>query len=437
MARFLLRSLLSTIVTMLLVSVALFFLLEAGGGDVTVRILGVFSTPEQRESLRLQLGLDQPAYVRYVNWFVGNDWRVQKMVGHPLEAIKNEQTREQEWWANVDGNLTRWQMDDGVLSALIRQPDGSTIQEPAGDVWTTVTDEETGSQKQVFWGVDKQNNAVKWVEGEGQEVYILTKAGMRKEGDGPRQYIPLTKGLLRGDAGLSLQTGRPVMVTLLSRIRNTMVLAGVAFLVVMPLALLLGIFAGVNEGKFLDRFISITSLGLTATPEFVTGVFLILIFGIWLKWFPAVSVFLSADAVFSTPIILVLPVLTLTAVELGYVIRMTRTSMVEVMQSTYIRTAIINGLPYRQVVFRHALRNALMAPITVIMLHVNWLIGGVVVVETIFGFPGLGKYIYDSAIFGDFNAIEAAAMVTVLIAVATRLIGDFAYTLLNPRIRYS
>ena len=147
--------------------------------------------------------------------------------------------------------------------------------------------------------------------------------------------------------------------------------------------------------------------------------------------------FLSADAVFSTPIILVLPVLTLTAVELGYVIRMTRTSMVEVMQSTYIRTAIINGLPYRQVVFRHALRNALMAPITVIMLHVNWLIGGVVVVETIFGFPGLGKYIYDSAIFGDFNAIEAAAMVTVLIAVATRLIGDFAYTLLNPRIRYS
>jgi peptide/nickel transport system permease protein len=111
--------------------------------------------------------------------------------------------------------------------------------------------------------------------------------------------------------------------------------------------------------------------------------------------------------------------------------------MVEVMRSTYIRTAIIKGLPYRRVVLKHALRNALMAPITVIMLHVNWLIGGVVVVETIFGFPGLGKYIYDSAIFGDFNAIEAAAMITVLIAVVTRLIGDFAYTLLNPRIRYS
>ena len=107
------------------------------------------------------------------------------------------------------------------------------------------------------------------------------------------------------------------------------------------------------------------------------------------------------------------------------------------MSSSYIRTAIIKGMPWRRVVFRHALRNALMAPITIIMLHVNWLVGGVVVVEVIFGFPGLGSYIYDAAIFGDFNAIEAAAMLTVVIAVATRLLGDLAYTFLNPRIRYS
>jgi peptide/nickel transport system permease protein len=94
-------------------------------------------------------------------------------------------------------------------------------------------------------------------------------------------------------------------------------------------------------------------------------------------------------------------------------------------------------MPRRRVVIRHAIRNALMAPITIIMLHVNWLIGGVVVVEVIFGFPGLGKYIYDAAIFGDFNAVEAAAMLTVAIAIVTRLIGDLAYTFLNPRIRYS
>jgi peptide/nickel transport system permease protein len=266
---------------------------------------------------------------------------------------------------------------------------------------------------------------------------MLTTAGMRKEGDGPQEYIPLRKGLVRGDPGMSLQYNRPVAVILLPRIHNTLVLAGVAFAVVMPLALLLGILAGINEGKPLDRFISITSLGATATPEFVTGIFLILIFGIWLRVLPAVALFTSDKAIFENPTLLALPVLTLTAVELGYVARMTRASMVEVMDSAYIRTAIVKGMPYWRVVTRHAIRNALMAPITVIMLHVNWLIGNVVVVEVVFGYPGLGKYIYDAAIFGDFNAIEAAAMVTVAIAIITRLIGDLAYTLLNPRVRYT
>jgi peptide/nickel transport system permease protein len=205
----------------------------------------------------------------------------------------------------------------------------------------------------------------------------------------------------------------------------------------MPLALFFGILAGINEGKPVDRFISVTGLAATATPEFVTGVFLILIFGIWLKWLPAIAVFLSDDALWQEPKLLVLPVLTLTAVELGYVARMTRASMVEVMGAPYIRTAILKGMPRWRVVTRHAVRNALMAPITIIMLHVNWLIGGLVVVEAIFGYPGLGKYIYDAAIFGDFYAVEAAAMLTVTIAVATRLIGDLAYTLLNPRIRYA
>jgi peptide/nickel transport system permease protein len=269
-------------------------------------------------------------------------------------------------------------------------------------------------------------------------VYVLTKAGLREEaGDGPVQYIPLREGMLRGDPGLSFQTGRSVGVTLLPRLRNTLVLAGVAFVFIMPLALFFGIMAGINEGKPLDRFISLTSLGATSTPEFVTGIFLIMIFGIWLQWVPAVAIFTTPDAIFENPQLLILPVLTLTAVELGYVARMTRASMVEVMDSPYIRTATIKGMPRRRIVFRHALRNALLAPITIIMLHVNWLIGGIVVVEVIFGYPGLGQYIYDAAIFGDFNAVEAAAMITVIIAVGTRLLGDLAYTFLNPRIRYS
>ncbi len=438
MARFLIRSVASTLVTMLLVSIAVFFLLEVGGGDVTVRILGIFVTPEQRASLRAQLGLDQPAWLRYIGWLLGNDWRAAPLVGHPLVTTRNPQTGEREWWADVEGQLTRWTMEEGQLLALRRQPDGSSTAHPV-DPWVTrqeATDDDQG--REIFWGVDTKNNAVKWVRGAGQAVYVLDQGGVSyEEQDGPQTYIPLRKGLLRGDPGTSLQTGRPVMVTLWPRLRNSATLAAVAFTFIMPLALFLGILAGVNEGKPLDRVISVLSMGATATPQFVTGIFLILILGIWLKVFPAVSVFLSSDAIFRDPKLLALPVLTLTAAELGYVARMTRASMVEVMNSPYIRTAILKGLPYRRVIWRHAVRNALMAPITVIMLHINWLIGGLVVVENIFGFPGLGTYIYDAAIFGDFNAVEAAAMLTVTIAVVTRLLGDLVYTFLNPRIRYT
>jgi peptide/nickel transport system permease protein len=432
MARFLIRSLLSAIVTMLIVSITLFFFLEVGSGDVTVKILGIESTPEQRASYRAQLGLNAPAWQRYLDWLAGSDWRAERQVGYPLVAVKNSQTGEAEWWANVDGVLTRWTMEDGQLLVLRRQEDGSSTEEPADVTWTPG---ENGGE--IFWGVDTKDNAVMWVRGSGDVVWVRTKAGFRKEGDGPREYIPLRKGLLRLDAGTSLQTGRPVAVTLLPRIRNTLVLAALAFLIVMPLALFFGILAGVNEGKLTDRIISITGLALTATPEYVTGIFLIIIFGIWLQAFPAVALFTSPNAIFENPKLLVLPVMTLTAVELGYVARMTRASMVEVMDAAYIRTAIIKGMPRRRVVMRHALRNALMAPITIIMLHVNWLIGGVVVVESIFGYPGLGSYIYKSAIFGDPNAVEAAAMLLVIIAVITRLLGDIAYMFLNPRIRYS
>ena len=432
MARFIIRSLVSTVITLFIVSIALFLLLEAGSGDITVKILGVFSTPEQRASYRNQLGLDDPVYLRYIDWLIGNEWRAERQVGLDLVTVEDPVTGEDTWWADVDGHLVRWSLEDGELMQMARQEDGSTVASPADVVWAV---DENGQES--FWGVDDKNNAVKWVRGEGAEVWVLTKAGMRKEGDGPQDYIPLRKGLLRGDAGKSLQYGRPVSLTLWPRVRNTLILAGVAFLVVMPLALVFGIIAGINEGRPIDRFISVTSLGATATPEFVTGIFLIMIFGIWLQWLPAVAIFTSADAILENPLLLALPVMTLTAVELGYVIRMTRASMVEVMGSPYIRTAILKGMPYWRVVIRHAVRNALMAPITIIMLHVNWLIGGVVVVEAIFGYPGLGKYIYDAAIFGDVNAVEAAAMVTVIIAVLTRIIGDLAYTFLNPRIRYA
>lgn len=432
MARFLFRSVISTFITMFLVSILLWLLLEVGTGDVTVKLLGVFSTPEQRASYRAQLGLDAPSWQRYLDWLVGSDFRAESLVGYPLVTFTNDITSEKVWWAENDGVPTQWHLEEGELIATQRLPDGTTTTTPANVTW--LVDENGG---EYFWGVDDNNNAVKWVRGQGAEVWVLTKAGLRKEGDGPQQYIPLRRGLLRGDAGMSLQTGRPVSATLFPRLRNSLVLAAVAFAIVMPLALFFGIVAGVNEGKKVDRTISITGLTLTATPEFVTGIFLILIFGIWLKVVPAVAIFTTPNAIFENPSLLILPVMTLTAIELGYVARMTRASMVEVMDTPYIRTATIKGMPRQRVIFRHAVRNALLAPITIIMLHVNYLVGGLVVVEVVFGYPGLGQYIYDAAIFGDFAAIEAAAMIMVVVAVSTRLIGDFAYTLLNPRIRYA
>ncbi|MEM8857081.1 MAG: ABC transporter permease [Chloroflexota bacterium] len=466
MARFLMRSVVSTLITMLIVSIVLFTLLEVSGRDVTIQILGVFATPEQRESLRKQLGLDQPAYIRYTDWLIGNDWRLSDEAGN-LQTVFNEESQEPEWYVLLDdGRYVRHQVcnrvediDSGLCEAgqllyLVRQPDGTTRKELAGDLWQT--DPETGEL--FFWGVDTGNRAAKWVEGDEATAFVSTQTGVQELKGAAVQWVPLRKGLIRGDAGVSLKTTRPVSKTLPVRIRNTAVLAGLAFIVVMPLALFLGIMTGINEGKFFDRFVSVTSLALTATPEFVTGVLLILIVGIywsnnwlpglveagWLPeaWLEALKVPTttladSPNAIFEKPKELILPVLTLTAVELGYIIRMTRASMVEVMAAPYIRTAIIKGMPFRRVVVRHAVRNALLAPITIIMLHINYLIGGIVVVEVIFGFQGLGKFIFDHSIFGDPNAVEAAAMVTVLIAVATRLLGDLAYTFLNPRIRYA
>lgn len=289
----------------------------------------------------------------------------------------------------------------------------------------------------VFWGVDRQNRAVQWEKGTGDVVWRLVPgSGWMATTGGPAEYLPLQRGLLRGDPGLSLRTGRPVANLLFTRLRNSLVLAGLAFVIVMPIALILGLIAGLNEGKPIDRLLSIGGMMFSVTPEFVTGIFLILIFAFWLGLVPGATVF-GADAPWTRPTMLILPVATLTLVELGYVLRITRASMAEVMKEPYIRTAFLKGLPRWRVVMKHAVRNALMAPMTIIMLHVNWLLGGIVVVEVIFGYPGLGSYILDSALFRDVNALQGGAMILVAVAVSTQLVADVLYTFLNPRIRFS
>jgi peptide/nickel transport system permease protein len=319
----------------------------------------------------------------------------------------------------------------GELEQIRIAPDDSREVVPF-DGWQT-----DAQGQQFFWGVDNANHVVLWVRNQAGVATGPAAAGRTMTKGGGQEYYPLKMGLLRADPGVSLRTNRPVGPTLLRRLRNSFSLAAIAFLVIMPIALVLGILAGLREGSTADRVISLFSLITTSIPEFASGVFLILLLSFWLELLPGASVFVDDSAPLRNPDLLVLPVLTLTLAEVGYVARMTRASMVEVMNAPYIRTAILKGLPYRRVVIRHALRNALMAPITVIMLHVNWLVGGIVVVEAVYGYPGVGLYMLDSAMFKDINAIEAGAMVMVALAVGTQLIADIIYTFLNPRIRFA
>jgi peptide/nickel transport system permease protein len=699
MAKFIVRRLLLMLLTMVLVSVAVFVITEAAPGNVARNVLGIQITPEQEASFLDQNGLDEPLYERYFSWLFGTDWRASSKIDMPLRRITTEDGFK-EWWAeDEDGTLVRWQLDGEDLIARRRQPDGSVeevvdngrwqvkdpqveterlqayreellandqlleedrqaileeldrilgildteegeaalsaalagpegaleamvdadvaqkadeLEEAADDVlqqsqvsrvvsvYETLSseavaelelsqlqtmarqldtaanavedtdpslaetlrqaaehlragDSQAGSQSlasavetlddmtgslarfapalkagsyqvaagyladlaampldevqlavlpnlvqeigdaledaseplsqellqaaesleagnvegagaslelaagimselgyaisrseaarearviRTFWGVDTQDHAVLWEKGGGDETWVfIVGTGWMAISGGPTEYIPLQKGLLRADPGKSLRTGRPVADLLFKRLRNSLVLAGIAFVLVMPLALVLGLLAGLREGRPLDRTLSIGGMMFSVTPEFATGIFLILIFAFWLELVPGATVF-GEDAPWTRPDMLVLPVLTLTLIELGYVLRITRASMVDVMKAPYIRTAFLKGLTYRRVVTKHAIRNALMAPITVIMLHVNWLLGGIVVVEVIFGYPGLGSYLLDSALFKDFNAIEAGAIILVAVAVGTQLLADVIYTFLNPRIRY-
>ena len=433
MAKFIVRRILMLLLTMILVSLAVFLITESSPGNVARNVLGAFVTPEQEASFLAQVGLDKPVYVRYFYWLFGSDWSARRKVGMPLKRITTADGFE-EWWAvRDDGALVRWKLEGEDLIAVARlQSTGIDTKYKNNEKWHT-----DANGRSTFWGLDDQNHAVLWEKGTDRKVWtFIIGTGWMQSSGGPLEYIPLKKGFTRGDPGVSFRTGRPVSDSIYIRLRNSLVLAGIAFAIVMPLALFLGMLAGLKEGGFRDRFLSIGGMMFSVTPEFATGIFLILIMSVWLDLVPGATV-IGEKAPWERLDMLILPVLTLTLIELGYILRITRASMVEVMKSPYIRTAYLKGLPYWRIVFKHAIRNALMAPITVIMLHVNWLMGGIVIVEVVFGYPGLGKYLLDSAMFKDINALEAGAMILVSVAVLTQLFADIVYTFLNPRIRYT
>ena len=236
-----------------------------------------------------------------------------------------------------------------------------------------------------------------------------------------------------GDLGISTRYKTDVAEVLGPRLKNTAILGVVTLAIVTVLGLSLGVLAGMKEGSRTDRVISVTSIITTSVPEFASAVLLAAIFVFWLGILPGTSGMTTGF----DPIQLILPVMVLTLYDFGYVTRMTRASMAEVMMTHYIRTAVLKGLPYRTVIMRHALRNALIAPFTVIVLQINWLLSGVIVVEYFFAYKGFGALILDASLNQDIFLIEACTMVAVFVAVGTQTIADVGYTYLNPRIRFS
>jgi len=249
------------------------------------------------------------------------------------------------------------------------------------------------------------------------------------------QYLSWIGGFVHGDLGMSLSFHVPVSELLLRGLGNSAKLAAVAFVIVVPLSIFGGIVAALRRGRLLDRVITVGGLSATAMPEFVTSIVLILVFSVTLKVLP-ISVQVPADADPLTQIYhLILPSLPLVLVLFGYIARITRAGMIEALESDYTRTAVLKGLPWRTVVIRHVLRNALMPTIAVVATQTGYLIGGLVVIETMFNYQGIGQMLYTAVSQKDFPLIQAGVMTVGIVYLGATLLADISYSLLNPRIR--
>jgi peptide/nickel transport system permease protein len=248
------------------------------------------------------------------------------------------------------------------------------------------------------------------------------------------RYAEYMGNALRGDFGDSIVYRKPVSHVLWDRLGNTLLLAAISFAVIVPFSVLFGVLAGMRERSRTDRAVSVFSSVCASIPEFAMGVFLIAIFVVWLGILPGTSPLTTGGGwpVWSQ---FILPVAVVTLYDAGYLISMIRQSMVEVMRQPYVRTAVLKGMSFGDVVTKHAMRNALIAPFTVILLQLNYLVSGLVVVETVFAYPGFGRMMLEAALAKDIAIIEAGTLVAVSVTMLTQLFGDLGYMALDPRIR--
>jgi peptide/nickel transport system permease protein len=249
--------------------------------------------------------------------------------------------------------------------------------------------------------------------------------------------VPTFCGILQGNWGYSTVFKDNVSNIISTGLALTGKLMFWVMILMVPSALLLGVLAGMREGSKMDRFLSTFSILTTATPEYVSGVLFIAIFtstAVGLKWFKGTATSAMENATFEN---FLLPVVTIALYGMGYIARMTRASMTEVMTAQYIRTARLKGVSFRGIILKHAIRNAMIAPFTVIMLQFPWILNGVVIVESLFNYKGFGWTMVKAASNNDIELLLGVSVVSVVVVLITQLISDIGYVYLNPRIRVS
>ena len=249
------------------------------------------------------------------------------------------------------------------------------------------------------------------------------------------RYLTWAGGFVTGDWGESALLEVPVRPLVMDAFWNSLLLAGFALVLIVPTSIALGVFAGLRRDSMLDRTITVTSLSMTVIPEFVSGVVLLYVFAVWLKWLPVTAVAPDGAPIYERLYYLILPAIPLMFLELGYIARMARVGTVQVLSMPYVRTAVLKGVPRSRVVFGHVLRNALVPTVTVIGSQVGWLLGGLVVVEKLFNYPGIGRLMVESALAHDIPLLEASVLLVAVVYMVANLIADIVVALLNPRIR--
>jgi peptide/nickel transport system permease protein len=251
------------------------------------------------------------------------------------------------------------------------------------------------------------------------------------------QYASWISNFVQGNLGISLEYRVAVWPLLSASLLNSLKLAAVAFVLLVPVSILGGVIAALRRGRLADRVITLAGLSLTAIPEFVSAIVLILVFGLALKVLP-VDASAPPGAGFFTQIkYLLLPSMALTMVLFGYIARMARAGTIEALDADYTRTAVLKGVPTRTLIRRHVLRNALLPTIAVIATQLGYLIGGLVVIEKLFNYNGIGQRILTAALNKDFTMLESSVLVIAIVYLAAALVADILYSVLNPRIRHA